>query len=317
MNGAWSNYVIALVVLQLVGCVALLWHTSRRSPGDQEAQVTGHVWDGDLTEYNKPLPKWWINLFYLTILFSVGYLVWYPGFGNFAGRSGWTSQREHAADKAAGDAKLAAAFAPYDGKPLPELAADPRALALGHNVFASTCAVCHGSNAQGAVGYPNLADASWQWGGDPETVLATVLNGRQAAMPEWGTTLTAMGGATAKDDVVSYVLSLSRTATHENEDHEDHAGHESREAALERGKKLFTGICSACHGMEGKGNPLLGAPDLTDDVWLYGKTREVLMTGIEKGRNGQMPAHKPLIDETRARLAAAYVWSLSHKAAAQ
>jgi cytochrome c oxidase cbb3-type subunit 3 len=303
MNGGWSNYVIALVVLQLVGCVVLLWRTSRRLPGEQEAEKTGHVWDGDLTEYNKPLPKWWINLFYLTIVFTVGYLVWYPGFGNFAGISGWTSQREHAADKAAGDAKLAAAFAPYDGKALPELAADPQALALGHNVFASTCAVCHGSNGQGAIGYPNLADASWQWGGEPETILQTVLDGRQAAMPEWGTTLTAMGGVTAKDDVVSYVLSLS--------------GREKPAAdVLGRGQKLFTGICAACHGVEGKGNPLLGAPDLTDDVWLYGNSREVLLAGIEKGRNGQMRAHKPLIGETRARLAAAYVWSLSHKPAA-
>jgi len=300
MNGGWSNYVIVLVVLQLVGCVVLLWRTSRRKAGEQEAEKTGHVWDGDLTEYNKPLPKWWINLFYLTIVFTIGYLVWYPGFGNFAGVSGWTSQREHAADKAAGDAKLAAAFAPYDGKALPELAADPKALALGHNVFASTCAVCHGSNAQGAVGYPNLTDASWQWGGDPDTVLQTVLDGRQAAMPEWGTTLTAMGGATAKDDVIAYVLSLS--------------GKEKPAAdVLERGQKLFNGICVACHGPAGKGNPLLGAPDLTDDVWLYGNTHDVLLAGLEKGRNGQMPAHKPLIGETRARLAAAYVWSLSHK----
>ena len=300
MNGGWSNYVIVLVVLQLVGCIVLLWRTSRRKAGEQEAEKTGHVWDGDLTEYNKPLPKWWINLFYLTIVFTIGYLVWYPGFGNFAGTSRWTSQREHAADKAAGDAKLAAAFAPYDGKALPELAADPKALALGHNVFASTCAVCHGSNAQGAVGYPNLTDASWQWGGDPDTVLQTMLDGRQAAMPEWGTTLTAMGGATAKDDVIAYVLSLS--------------GKEKPAAdVLERGQKLFNGICVACHGPEGKGNPVLGAPDLTDDVWLYGNTHDVLLAGLEKGRNGQMPAHKPLIGETRARLAAAYVWSLSHK----
>jgi cytochrome c oxidase cbb3-type subunit III len=300
MSGGWSVYVIALVVLQLVGCVVLLWRTSRRHAGDAEPEKTGHVWDGDLTEYNKPLPRWWINLFYLTILFTIGYLVWYPGLGNFAGSSGWTSRNEHAADKAAGDAKLAATFAPYDGKPLPDLAADPKALALGHNVFVSTCAVCHGSGGQGAVGYPNLSDSIWQWGGEPEQILETVLNGRQAAMPAWADTLTAMGGASAKDDVISYVLSLS--------------GKEKPAAeVLERGQKLFTGICAACHGPDGKGNPVLGAPNLTDQDWVYGSDRATLMTGIEKGRNGQMPAHKPLIGETRARLAAAYVWSLSHK----
>lgn len=299
MNGGWSVYVMVLVAFQVVSCVVLLWWTSRRHAGDAEPEKTGHVWDSDLTEYNKPLPKWWINLFYLTILFTIGYLVWYPGMGNFAGSAHWTSQKEHAADKAAGDAKLASALAPYEGKALPVLAADGKALALGRNVFANTCAVCHGSSGQGATGYPNLADSSWQWGGTPDQILETVLNGRQAAMPAWADALTAMGGATAKDDVISYVRSLS--------------GLEKPEAEVSaRGQKLFGAICAACHGPEGKGNPLLGAPDLTDDVWLYGNTREVLMTGVEKGRAGQMPAHKPLLGETRARLAAAYVWSLSH-----
>lgn len=300
MSGSWSAYVVALVVLQLISCVVLLWYTSRRRAGDAEPEKTGHVWDSDLTEYNKPLPKWWINLFYLTIVFTIGYLVWYPGLGNFAGSSGWTSRNEHAAAKAEGDAKLAATLAPFDGKSLPDLAADPKALALGKNVFANTCAVCHGSNAQGAVGYPNLADDSWQWGGAPEQILETVLNGRQAAMPSWAASLTAMGGATAKDDVISYVRALS--------------GLEKPAADVQvRGQKLFVAICAACHGPDAKGMPVLGAPDLTDAVWLYGNTRDVLMTGIDQGRAGQMPAHKPLIGETRSRLAAAYVWSLTHK----
>lgn len=300
MNSGWSLYVIALVTLNILGCIVLLWRTSR-TKDDAPAEQTGHVWDGDVTEYNKPLPRWWINLFYLTIVFAIGYLVWYPGLGNFVGYSGWTSQKEHAIDKAAGDAKMAAAFKPYDGKPIDELAHDPHALALGRSIFQNNCAVCHGSNAQGAVGFPNLTDTIWHWGGAPEQILATVLNGRQAVMPAWSSTLVAMGGASGPDDVVSYVLSLS---------HNPEAGHDLD--AQQRGQKLFAGICAACHGPDGKGNQVLGAPDLTDDYWLYGSSRQVLLTGIAQGRNGMMPAHLPLIGETRSRLAAAYVWSLSN-----
>lgn len=300
MNGNWSGYIIALVVLNVVGCVILLWKTSRTSPGDPPAEQTGHVWDGDLTEYNKPLPRWWINLFYLTIIFTIGYLVWFPGLGNLAGTANWSSQSQHAADKAASDAKLAAALAPYDGKPIDELARDPRALAVGKSVFASRCANCHGSAGQGAIGFPNLTDEIWHWASDPDGVTETVMHGRNAVMPAWADTLTGMGGATAVDDVIAYVQSLGGIP-----------GATPDPAAVARAAPLYAGICAACHGPAGKGNPLLGAPDLTDTYWLYGNTPEVLREGLAKGRGGVMPAHAPLIGETRARLAAAYAWSLS------
>ena len=300
MNGNWSTYVIALVALNIVGCVILLWKTARTSPGDAPADQTGHVWDGDITEYNKPLPRWWINLFYLTILFTIGYLVWFPGLGNLAGTAHWSSQSQHAADKAAADARLAAALAPYDGKPIDQLAQDPHALALGKAVFASRCAACHGSGGQGAVGFPNLTDEIWHWSGDPDAVTETVLHGRAAVMPAWADTLTGMGGATAVDDVIAYVQSLGGIA-----------GAKPDAAAVARGTPLFAGICAACHGATAKGNALLGAPDLTDSYWLYGSSPQVLREGLTKGRGGIMPAHAPLIGETRARLAAAYAWSLS------
>jgi cytochrome c oxidase cbb3-type subunit 3 len=245
--------------------------------------------------------RWWINLFYITIVFGIGYLVWFPGAGNFSGTSGWTSRRAHDADKAAADARLETTFQPYAGKPIDVLARDPAALRLGRAVFSANCATCHGSLAQGAVGYPDLTDNIWHWGGTTDDVLHTVLNGRTAQMPVWGPTLISMGGAHAVDDVATYVLSLT-----------DKSLLATNEESVTRGGKLFANVCAACHGAEAHGNQQLGAPDLTDNYWLYGRSRAAIRTAIEQGRNGAMPAQLPLIGETRARLAAAYVWSLSH-----
>jgi cytochrome c oxidase cbb3-type subunit 3 len=301
MSTGWSWYVIALIVLNIVGCAWLLWWTAKRRPGDPKPEDTSHVWDGDLTEYNKPLPKWWINLFWITIVFGVGYLLWYPGFGNFAGYSKWSSQQEHAQRKAAYAATLEETFAPFKGQPIDVLAANPEALKLGRSIFSNTCATCHGSSAQGAIGYPNLSDDIWHWGGSPERVLQTVMDGREGVMPEWGTVLTGMGGENAVDYVVAYVRTLSQP---------DQSLYNDYMAA--QGKKLYAGICVACHGVDGKGNKEMGAPDLTDDYWLYGNSNEALHQTIAKGRHGSMPAHRELLGETRARLVAAYVWSLSN-----
>jgi cytochrome c oxidase cbb3-type subunit III len=307
MSRAWSWFVIALVVLNVVGCLVLLWRTSRGRPGEAgktPSEETSHVWDGDLTEYDKPLPRWWINLFYLTILFLIVYLLVFPGMGSFAGTGGWTSAREHDADRAALEQRLAAVFAPYAGRPIDVLARDAQALQLGRSVFGNNCATCHGSLAHGATGYPDLTDDIWQWGGRPEDILQTVLHGRNAQMPPWGPTLRSMGGEHAVDDVAFYVLSRTdRTVLDTNGE------------AVAQGSKLFAGICASCHGAEGKGNPQIGAPDLTDGYWLYGRSRAAIRTAVEQGRNGVMPAHAPLVGETRARLAAAWVYSLSHPAA--
>lgn len=301
MTAGWSWYVIALVVLTIGGCVWLLWWTGKRRPGDPAPTDTSHVWDGDLTEYNKPMPRWWINLFYLTVVFGVGYLIYYPGLGSFAGTSKWTSAKEHDADKAAEDRKLAKAFSPYAGKPIDILARDPRALALGRSIFSHTCAACHGSSAHGAVGYPNLSDKIWHWGGSPERVLETVLDGREGVMPPWGTVLRGMGGEHAVDHVAAYVDTLSESGKSRQNDY-----------MVARGKPLYEGLCVACHGPAGKGNQQLGAPDLTDDYWLYGNSNESITKTISEGRHGAMPAHRALLGETRARLAAAYVWSISN-----
>lgn len=300
MSMGWSWYVIALVLLNIAGCVWLLWFTSRRRPGDPKPTDTSHVWDDDLTEYNKPLPRWWINGFYLTIVFGLGYLVWFGGLGGLKSYSGWSSGREYTAEKAGQDARLNAAFAEYAGKPIDAIARDPRAVSIGHSIFTNTCSGCHGSSGKGAIGYPNLTDDIWHWGGTPDRILGTVLDGREGVMPEWGKVLAGMGGENAVDYVASYVQSFS-----------DPKGLENNFMAAQ-GKSLYEGLCVACHGADGKGNPAMGAPNLTDDYWLYGGSKAQITQTVAKGRHGVMPAHRALLGETRARLVAAYVWSLSN-----
>ena len=277
---------------ETLGAVLLLWWTSRPSGNDPD--TTGHVWDENITEYNKPLPRWWINLFYLTIIFSVGYLLWYPGLGNLAGKAGWTSAGEHDQDKAEADARLADAFGRFDGMAIDRIATDPDAVAFGSRLFANHCAQCHGADARGARGFPNLTDNDWLWGGKPEDVLQSVLHGRQAAMPPLA---AAIGGDVGVTEVAAYVQSLS--------------GIKADPALAAAGKARFAGVCAACHGADGKGNPVLGAPDLTDRVWLYGSDFATIRENIILGRSGMMPAHLPILGETRSRLVAAYVWTLS------
>ena len=302
MSIGWTWYVIALMVLNIGGCAWLLWWTARRHPGDPKPEDTSHIWDGDITEYNKPLPRWWINLFYITIVFSIGYLFWYGGWGSYAGVGQWSSQSEHARVKATEDAKLNETFALYQGQPLPVVATDAQAMALGRSIFNNTCATCHGSSAQGAIGFPNLSDDIWHWGGSPERVLETVLDGREGVMPEWGKVLTGMGGPSAVDYVIGYVQTLSDPAQLQNN------------YLAAQGRPLYNGVCVACHGDRGQGNQDLGAPSLADDYWLYGNSKQSLYKTITSGRHGVMPAHRKLLGETRSRLVAAYVWSLSNPA---
>ena len=297
MSTAWSIYVIGIVVLNIFGCVWLLWWTGKRRPGDPAPTDTSHVWDGDLTEYNKPMPRWWINMFYLTIIYSIGYLIFYPGLGSFQGTSKWTSAGEHDADRTAQDEVLALTFAPYNGQSIDVIAQDPKALALGRAIFSNNCATCHGSSAKGARGYPNLTDHIWNWGGAPEQILTTVLDGREGIMASWEQVL---GGPAGVTETAVYVQSLS--------------GQQADPAFVRAGKARFDGICVACHGVDGRGNQMLGAPDLTDEDWLYGGDYASIRESIARGRHGVMPAHRVILGETRARVVAAYVYSLSQPA---
>lgn len=293
MSTSWSWYVIALVALNIVGCVWLLWFTGKRRAGDPAPEQTSHYWDGDLTEYNKPMPRWWIILFYLTIVFGLGYLLYYPGLGAWRGTGEWSSQREHDAQRAENEARLAAALAPFADKPVEALAQDPAARKLGQSLFANHCAACHGADARGARGFPDLTDAVWHWGGTPDDILTTVRDGRQAMMPPLS---SAFANDAEIDEVVAYVRSLS--------------GQKVDAALAEKGASRFA-VCSACHGPEGKGNVVMGAPDLTDGYWLYGGDAAAVRASITGGRNGQMPAHGDLLGPARTRLVAAWVYARS------
>lgn len=299
----WSFYVIALTVITLVASTWLLWITSKKrnsSDTQSSTDTTGHVWDGDLTEYNKPLPRWWINLFYGTIVFAIVYLIWYPSADKVEGRGNWSSQAQHDAEKAIADAKLKNLYARFEGKGIDVIARDPVALVTGKQIFSNNCAVCHGSDAGGAKGFPNLSDNIWKFDGSPDGIVTTISGGinveggRASVMPPMAAVL---GSEQAVLETAVYVQSLS--------------GMTVDDSLAAAGGKLFAGVCAACHGADGKGNPALGAPNLTDKDWMYGKTLEDIKYGISNGRAAQMPAHEPLIGETQVRLAAAYVYSLS------
>jgi cytochrome c oxidase cbb3-type subunit 3 len=275
-----------------------LWSQSKRRVkvgGGPDPDTTGHVWDGDLQEFHNPLPRWWMWLFYLTVIFSVLYLVLYPGLGTqFKGVLNWTSDGQHGAEVKAAEAKYGPLFASFLGKDLPAVAADERGRQMGARIFLNNCAQCHGSDGRGSRGFPNLTDSEWQWGGAPEAIKTTIVAGRKAAMPPMA---AAVGGVEDVADVAHYVLSLSGST------------HDSVRAA--RGKGKFV-ACAACHGPEGKGNPALGAPDLTNKIWNYGGSVATISETINKGRGGVMPAWKGPLSDAEIHLVAAYVYSLAN-----
>ena len=290
----WSVYIAVLTAVALVICVALLASmSSKRETLGTKPELHGHVWDEDLAEYNNPLPRWWIGLFYLTILFAVGYLIFYPGFGSYAGVSAWTSSGQYKNESELADARYGPTFNRYVEQGLAVVAADPEARAIGQRLFLTYCAQCHGSDAGGGIGFPNLRDKDWLYGGEPETIKASIMDGRQGVMPALSSVVGGRDGAT---QVAHYVMSLSGRA------------HDTIKAAF--GKDKFA-VCAACHGIDGKGNKGLGAPNLTDDVWLHGGSQDTIVETILAGRKGVMPAHKDFLGEAKVHVLAAYIYSLS------
>ena len=295
-HGGWSIYVAVATVLGLVWCLWLLFVASQRRVMADD-NTTGHVWDVDLKEMNNPLPRWWLWLFVITVAFGGIYLALYPGLGRFPGTLGWTSVGQYKTEQQRAQEQIAQIFAKFSGKSAEELAKDSAAMGIGERLFGNNCAQCHGSDARGGKGFPNLTDGDWLYGGTLETITETITKGRTGVMPPMA---AAVGTAEDVRNVAHYVLSLSGSA------------HNS--AAAQLGKPKFV-VCAACHGPEGKGNPALGAPNLSDKIWLHGWGEAAIVSIINTGKTNIMPAFGERLSAEQIHVLAAYVWSLSQTAA--
>ncbi len=299
INSGWSWYVIGIVVFGLVYCAVVLMGAARHKVlYDAQGNVdktTGHVWDEDLRELNNPLPRWWLFLFIITLVFAVGYLTLYPGLGANKGTLNWSSRGQLEAEIQKASAEQEKIFARFKGVALEDLAADPQAQAIGERLFLNNCAACHGSDAKGNKGFPNLTDNDWIHGGSPDKILETIKLGRRGQMPPMA---AAVGTPEEVRQVANYVLSLSG------------AGHNSIMAGL--GKAKFTQVCGACHGPDGKGNQAIGAPNLSDKIWLHGFGEDAILSIVNHGKVNVMPAQEPRLSPDQIRLVGAYVWGLSH-----
>lgn len=294
MSSFWSGWIIVLTSIQIVLTAWVLFGNRKKQAG--EVKTTGHVYDG-LEEWDNPLPGWWFQMFVLTILFAIGYLVLYPGMGSFKGVLGWTSigQYEHRVEVA--EEKYRAMRDRYLAMPVEEIAYDPEVRKMGQRLFGNNCATCHGSDAGGAYGFPNLMDDDWLYGGTADAIKTTLINGRQAAMPAW----QAILGDDGIDETADYLLSLNNR--------------EADAAKVVKGEQHFKTYCAACHGMEAKGNPMLGAPNLTNGIWLYGGNKEQIVQTLRKGRNGKMPAFNETLSEAKIHILTAWVYGLREQQA--
>ena len=290
MTLGWSLFVLILTGVNVVAAGALIFWFSRART--TEGATTGHVWDGDVEEGNNPMPRWWLGLFWLTIIWGIVFFVLYPSFGEWS-LLGWSQTGQYDEEVAAAEEVYGEIFAGFAATPIQQLSGDPAALRAGRNLFVNNWATCHGSDARGARGYPNLADDEWQWGNAPEQIVATITNGRTGVMPGFGQSFDDE----TVDLLVDYVQSL--------------AGRDIDAGRVAAAETQYRNFCSACHGPTGDGNPILGAPAFTNEIWLYGGGPTIIRDIIVNGRMGQMPAQEPLLGADRVHVLAAYVLSLS------
>ncbi len=291
-NSGWAWFVGGTTVVSLLWCLALLAVASRRRVMSQD-NTTGHVWDEDLVELNNPLPRWWMWLFVITVVFAAVYLAFYPGLGSNAGTFNWTSTNQYQAEQEKARVAMAPVYAKFTTMNAEQLARDPQAMGIGQRLFLNNCSQCHGSDARGSKGFPNLTDHDWLGAGTPEYIVQTITQGRTGMMPPMA---AAVGSADDVRNVANYVLSLSGSA-HNN-------------LAAELGKSKFT-VCAACHRPEGKGNPAIGAPNLTDKIWLHGWGEQAIVNMVNNGKTNVMPAQGRLLTPDQIHVLGAYVWSLS------
>ena len=292
----WSFYVAGITILGIIGCGVLLWMTARKKVESASDNTTGHVWDEDLREMNNPMPRWWMWLFVITIIFAFAYLAIYPGLGKYSGQLNWSQEGVYRAEVAKANAELEPLYARFASMKPEEIAVDPQAVAIGERLFMNNCAQCHGSDAHGSKGFPNLTDGDWLHGGSPEKIHETLVKGRMGNMPPMA---AAVGTPEDVRNLSNYVLSLSGSP------------HDSLRASL--GKPKFA-ACAACHGQDAKGNHALGAPNLTDDVWLHGWGENAIANIINNGKVNVMPAQADKLTEAQINVLASYVWGMSNKA---
>ncbi|MBE9567790.1 MAG: cytochrome-c oxidase, cbb3-type subunit III [Proteobacteria bacterium] len=292
----WSWFIIAIAGGGIIWLFFLLQGTNKADT--EEGVPTGHVWDEDLQELNNPLPRWWLFMFYFTMVFAIGYLILYPGMGSFKGLLGWTEIGEYEQEVADADAEFGPLFAQFEKTPVSELSSNAAAMKAGERLFVTYCAVCHGSDARGAPGFPNLRDGDWLYGGDAAVIEQSISHGRAGVMPAWEAPL---GGEEGVNQVATYVMSLS--------------GRDVDATLAEAGKTKFDMFCVACHQPDGTGNQALGAPNLADNVWLYGGSPRSIKETIAKGRNGIMPAHSEFLGKAKVHILAGYIYSLSNGSA--
>lgn len=295
INNFWSFYVMGITAFSVLACFALLWFSGKTKAHTSADNTTGHVWDEDLREMNNPLPRWWVGLFLITLFFAVAYFALYPGLGGFGGKLGWSSSGQYQAEVDKGNQEIAPLYARFAGMSVEDIAKDSQAHAIGERLFMNNCSQCHGSDARGAKGFPNLTDGDWLYGGAPDKIVETITNGRTGIMPVMA---AAVGSADDVKNVANYVLSLSGSA------------HDSVKANL--GKDKFA-ACAACHGADGKGNQAIGAPNLTDNIWLHGFGENAIIERVNNGMTNQMPAQGGKFTPEQIKVLAAYVWGFSNK----
>lgn len=304
MTPFWSWW----ITLISIGCwcfvTGALIFVLRMKPNLEEDGTTGHVYDG-IREYDKPMPRWWLVIFWASIVFAVGYVAAYPSLGSWKGllkiqredgsTVNWTSVNEMQNDFDRNNTVFLADYQKrFGGQTIDELSDNSRALKVGQRLFLQNCAVCHGSNAKGNTGFPNLTDSDWLYGGTTDKIVETLHKGRKGGMPAWREKLGEDGvKATAE-----YVMSLSGRGDLNGQ-------------LVSQGQTIFKANCTICHGPDGKGNQAVGAPNLTDNIWLYGGDRATIRQTLRYGRAGVMPAWEATLGDERINLLAAYVFSLS------
>jgi cytochrome c oxidase cbb3-type subunit 3 len=287
----WSIYIAGITLVGIFGCLLLLWISGKTKAMTDTDNTTGHVWDGDLREMNNPLPRWWVGLFIITCIFGLGYLYLYPGLGSYGGAASWSAVGQLDKEVEQGNQQVAPIYAAFAGKSAEQLSKDPQAMAIGDRLFLNNCAQCHGSDARGGPGFPNLTDKQWNWGGTPDDILTTITHGRTGVMTPMG---AAVGSADDVRNLANYVLSLSNSPN------------DSAKAAL--GREKFA-VCAACHGADGKGNPALGSANLASGIFTHGPAVEShIVDIINKGKTGVMPAWDSKFSPEQLKVLAAYVW---------